>query len=406
MQAEHTKDLNLPVQHPHLAAQGLKHFLRDLECGHLSIHFDHAPSLHVHGRHDGPHAHWHLHHPAQLLQRVLRGGGIGFAEGFHEGDWSSPDVAKLLFLGALNMDAMEAQLRPNWFLRQLHRLQHLRRPNSKRGSRKNIAAHYDLGNDFYQLWLDKSMSYSSALFTCPDMSLAQAQEAKYARLLGLLDATPGQHILEIGCGWGGFAEHAARQGFKTSGITLSQEQLKWSRQRLHEAGLADRAQFSLTDYRDQSGEFDHIVSIEMFEAVGEKYWPSYFQSVYERLAPGGRAAIQVIVIAEEDYPRYRREPDYIQLYIFPGGMLPTQNLFVQGAEAAGLQVRDQALFGLEYAQTLALWREDFEAKNSEITALGYDSRFCRMWSYYLAYCEAGFRSDRVNLLQIVLEKPA
>lgn len=405
MQAESTKNLSLPAQHLPLAAQGLKHFLRDLEYGYLSIHFDHSPSLHLRGHQDGPHAHWHLHQPAQLLQRVLRGGIIGFAEGFHEGDWSSPDVAKLLHLGALNMDAMEAQLRPNWFLRQLHRLQHLRRPNSKQGSRKNIAAHYDLGNDFYRLWLDESMSYSSALFTHPELSLAEAQEEKYARLLGLLDANPGEHILEIGCGWGGFAEHAAQRGLQTTGITLSSEQLKWSKQRLQEAGLADKAQFSLIDYRDQSGEFDHIVSIEMFEAVGEKYWPSYFQSVYQRLKPGGRAAIQVIVIAEKDYPRYRREPDYIQLYIFPGGMLPTQNLFVQGAEAAGLRVCDQALFGLDYAQTLAHWRAAFEARNAEISELGYDPRFCRMWSYYLAYCEAAFRAKRCDLLQIVLEKP-
>ena len=405
MQVESTKTLNFSPEHLPLAAQGLKHFLRDLEYGYLSIHFDHAQSLHLRGRHDGPHAHWHLHQPAQLLQRVLRGGIIGFAEGFHEGDWSSPDVAKLLHLGALNMDAMEAQLRPNWFLRQLHRLQHLRRPNSKRGSRKNIAAHYDLGNDFYRLWLDETMSYSSALFTQPELSLARAQEEKYARLLGLLDAKPSQHILEIGCGWGGFAEHAAQRGLQTTGITLSSEQLKWSKQRLMDAGLADKAQFSLMDYRDQSGEFDHIVSIEMFEAVGEKYWPSYFQSVYQRLKPGGRAAIQVIVIAEKDYPRYRCEPDYIQLYIFPGGMLPTQNLFVQGAEAAGLRVREQALFGLDYAQTLAHWRATFEAKNAEISELGYDSRFCRMWSYYLAYCEAAFRAKRCDLLQIVLEKP-
>ncbi|MEW6445707.1 MAG: class I SAM-dependent methyltransferase [Pseudomonadota bacterium] len=406
MSAENIQTLRLPVEQLPLAARWLARFLEGLEAGQLTIGFDDGATVRVQGRHPGPHAHWRLHHPARLLQRVAVAGDVGFAEGYHEGDWSTPDLSALLHLGAINMQAMDEQLRPGWVRRLLHRLRHGRRANDRRGSRRNIAAHYDLGNDFYRLWLDPGMTYSSALFTGADVDLEAAQESKYARLLGLLDARPGQHILEIGCGWGGFAQHAARQGLEVTGITLSREQWLYAGQRLHEAGLDHRAQVSLTDYRDQVGQFDHIVSIEMFEAVGEKYWPDFFRTVYERLAPGGRAAIQVIVIDEPHYARYRREPDYIQLFIFPGGMLPTCSLFMQGAEAAGLRVLDLALFGAHYADTLAAWRERFESRAEAVGALGYDERFRRMWSYYLAYCEAGFRAGRIDLMQIALEKPA
>lgn len=406
MSAENIQTLRLPVEQLPLAARWLARFLAGLERGRLTIAFDNGKTTCVQGRYPGPQAHWHLHHPARLLLRVAVAGDVGFAEGYHEGDWSTPDLSALLYLGAINMQAMESQLRPSWVRRLLHRIRHGRRANDRRGSRRNIAAHYDLGNDFYRLWLDSGMTYSSALFTGTDGDLEAAQENKYARLLGLLDARAGQHILEIGCGWGGFAEFAARRGLLVTGITLSRKQLDYASQRLHEAGLDHRAQVSLTDYRDQAGQFDHVVSIEMFEAVGEKYWPDFFRTVYERLVPGGRAAIQVIVIDEPYYARYRREPDYIQLFIFPGGMLPTRSLFVQGAQAAGLRVIDEAMFGEHYAKTLAAWRERFESSMQAVRALGYDERFCRMWSYYLAYCEAGFRAGRINLMQIALERPA
>jgi len=410
MSAEHIQSLSLSSdqlaqEHLPLAAQGLAHLLKGLQTGRLSIHFDDGQSIHIEGRQSGLHAHWHLHRPARLLQRVVSSGNIGLAEGYLEGDWSSPDLASLLHLGALNMDAMLPHLSPGWFQRVVHRIQHLCRPNSKRGSRRNIAAHYDLGNAFYQLWLDPGMTYSSALYTQEGMSLADAQEAKYARLLTHLDAHPGQRILEIGCGWGGFAEHAARQGFELKGITLSKEQLAYAQARLHAAGFSSHVQLSLTDYRDLNEQFDHIVSIEMFEAVGEKYWPDFFTTVYQRLKPGGRAAIQVIVIDDALFEHYRTEPDYIQLYVFPGGMLPTVERFKAESVFAGLEVVEHALFGLDYARTLAEWHERFESQLTSIDALGYDERFKRMWRYYLAYCEAGFRAGRIDLMQIILQKP-
>jgi cyclopropane-fatty-acyl-phospholipid synthase len=286
--------------------------------------------------------------------------------------------------------------------RWLDRLQHRRRRNDRRGSRRNIAFHYDLGNDFYRLWLDPGMTYSAALFAETGEPLEAAQTRKYQRILDRLDARPGQHILEIGCGWGGFAEHAARQGYQVTGVTLSREQLAHAQERIATAGLSDRVELRLQDYRDLTGTFDQVVSIEMFEAVGEQYWPAYFEMVRRVLAPGGRASLQVITIADGIFAQYRRGTDFIQKYVFPGGMLPSVPAFDAAARAAGLAVVDRAFHGLDYADTLRRWDAAFCAARDRVADLGFDERFLRLWRYYLGYCEAGFRTGRVDLMQVAL----
>lgn len=348
---------------------------------------------------------WRLHHPARLFSRLARLGDIGIAEGYIEGDFSTDNLTRLLEIGARNLDVMRADLRPGFWARLLHRIQHTLRSNHKRGSRRNISAHYDLGNEFYRLWLDSTMTYSAALFTTPNESLDEAQREKYQRLFDHLDAKKGDHILEIGCGWGGFAEQAAHQGIDVTGITLSKEQQAYAIHRLANAGAVGQTHFNLTDYRDQKGEFDHIVSVEMFEAVGERYWSTYFQTIYDRLKPGGRAAIQVITIAEAAFEQYRREPDFIQLYIFPGGMLPSVERFHSGARQAGLVIKDTFYFGHDYARTLSHWADKFNQQTEILESLGFDQRFRQTWRYYLAYCEAGFLAGHIDVAQIVLEKP-
>jgi len=358
------------------------------------------------GVHPGPDGALVLRRPWRLLGRLVRRGEIGFAEGFMAGDWSSPDPAALLEVLALN----ERQLAEALPMVALHpllgRIRHRLRPNTRRGSRRNIAAHYDLGNDFFRLWLDDTLSYSGAVFDHPDEPLVVAQARKYQRLLDLLETRPGQHLLEIGCGWGGFALHAARQGLRVTGITLSREQMALARSRVAAAGLQEQVSIQLLDYRDLRGRFDHIVSVEMFEAVGEPYWPTYFAALRRHLKPGGRAAVQTITIDEDAFSHYRRSADFIQLYIFPGGLLPTVTRFRRQAEAAGLRLRDRAMFGADYARTLRHWHGAVRARAAAIHALGYDERFLRMWRYYLAYCEAGFRAGRVDLMQALLEAPA
>ena len=349
-------------------------------------------------------AQWRLHHPARLFSRLARLGDIGIAEGYIQGDFSTDNLSRLLEIGARNFDNLHDELRAGFWARLLHRVQHALRANHKRGSRRNISAHYDLGNDFYALWLDRSMTYSAAVFSAPDEPLEEAQARKNHRLLARLNAKPGDHILEIGCGWGGFAETAAKEGLNVTGITLSTEQQAYATQRIYDANLSELAQFHLTDYRDQTGQFDHIVSIEMFEAVGERYWPTYFQTVYNRLKPGGRAAIQVITIAEKAFEHYRKEPDFIQLYIFPGGMLPTLERFNSEAQQAGLLVTEVTLLGADYARTLNRWAHTFSQQTEALQAQGFDHQFRQTWLYYLAYCEAGFLAGHINVAQVILEK--
>ena len=335
---------------------------------------------------------------------VLKSGGIGFAEAYMASKWDTPDLAGLLGLALQNRDVLETAMRGKWWGKILYRLRHLMRRNTRGNARRNIHAHYDLGNDFYRSWLDETMTYSSALFDADTgLSLKDAQLAKYRRILDCLDVQPGDRILEIGCGWGGFAEVAARErGASVHGITLSEEQWSFCSRRMREAGLDQQVTTEICDYRDVEGKFDFVVSIEMFEAVGEAFWPSYFAAIQERLRSGGRALIQTIVIADELFDYYRRSTDFIQHYVFPGGMLPSPSAFAGQVRQAGLRLGESHLFGLDYAETLARWRESYNAAAASLRKHGFDARFERLWNFYLAYCEAGFRAGSINVAQMEL----
>lgn len=339
------------------------------------------------------------------LFRAISGGALGFGEGYLAGDWTSTDLQTLLTRLATGMDSMKAQ--PNKFSpsRWLARLRHKRNANTRKGSRRNIAYHYDLGNEFYRRWLDVSMTYSSAVFETPRESLLEAQQRKYREICRSLDLKPGDHVLEIGCGWGGFAEVAARDfGARVTGLTLSKEQLAYARDRMAAAGLSRQVDLRLQDYRDIDGQFDAIASIEMFEAVGEENWPAYFDTVQRVLKPGGRASLQIITIRERDFESYRRTADYIQKYIFPGGMLPTNDRLDALAIDAGLSVEGRFMHGLSYAATLDRWLRQFRKAWPQIREMGFDDRFDRMWQFYLAYCEAGFRTGRIDVGRFVYGK--
>ncbi|WP_034639975.1 SAM-dependent methyltransferase [Chitinilyticum aquatile] len=338
--------------------------------------------------------------------RILASGDIGLAEAYRDGQIDCDDWTALIRLAIANRAQLEAAINGNWLGKLAYRLRHLFNANTRSGSRRNISAHYDLGNAFYRLWLDETMTYSSACFDGDlSLDLAQAQRRKYLRLLDGLQARPGQSVLEIGCGWGGLAETAARAGLRVQGLTLSTEQLAYAQERLRAAGLDKLAQCSLTDYRDlpASARFDHIVSIEMFEAVGERYWPTYFTTLKRHLSREGRAALQVITIDESLFDDYRRGTDFIQQYIFPGGMLPSRTAFEAQARDAGLRVVERRDFGIDYAETLLRWRQDFEAHLDAIREQGYDEGFIRLWRFYLCYCEAGFRAGSIGVSHWWLE---
>lgn len=341
-----------------------------------------------------------------ICNAALKSGDIGFAETFIDGHWRTDNLPGLIELFVRNRHAVESVIYGTWWGSALYRLKHLFNRNSRNGSRKNIHAHYDIGNDFYQLWLDPSMTYSSALFSDGHVeNLQDAQQAKYRRILNEINVEPGARILEIGCGWGGFAEVAARdKAAHVTGLTLSTEQLQFANQRLQAAGMVDQVELLLQDYRDTRGEFDGIASIEMFEAVGESYWPSYFECIARNLKSGGRACIQTITIDDALFERYRKGTDFIQQYIFPGGMLPSPEVFCRHAEQHGLKVVTQFAFGLDYARTLAEWRMAFKEQLPEVRAQGFDERFLRTWEFYLAYCEAGFRAKSIDVMQFTLEK--
>ena len=340
-----------------------------------------------------------------FMRRAFAAGTIGFAEGFMAGEWETPDLSAVLEAFSLNFDRLSALLSGNPVMRTVNVLYHLLHSNSRAGSRKNIHAHYDLGNGFYSRWLDPSMTYSSALYERPDQPLSEAQHAKYAALARTIDLGPGKHVLEIGCGWGGFAEFAAKEvGARVTGITISQAQYDFARKRLFDQGLSEKADIQLIDYRDIEGTFDAVASIEMFEAVGEAYWPAYFGKVREALKPGGRAGLQIITIRDELFSRYRGRTDFIQRYIFPGGMLPSEARLKEETERAGLEWSDLKRFGQNYADTLAEWGRRFEAAWSDIRKDGFDERFRRLWRFYLSYCEAGFRTERTNVIQLGLSR--
>ena len=353
----------------------------------------------------GPDATIHLE-DWQVFDDVRRSGDVGFAEAYLDERWQTPDLRALLELIAINRAVLERLLYGKWWGRLYYRFRHLRRANTREGAKKNIHSHYDLGNTFYRSWLDETMTYSAALFEGDsDRTLEQAQIAKYERILQRLGVKADDHILEIGCGWGGFADHAARtRGCRVHGITLSTSQLEYASQRISEAGLSHLVEFSLTDYRDVKGSFDHVVSIEMFEAVGESFWPEYFSVVRDRLKPGGKALVQTITIADELFAQYRKSTDFIQHYIFPGGMLPCPGVFRKLAGRAGLGVCDEYRFGIDYAETLKYWRNRYRKVSGELNALGFDTRFERLWNFYLVYCEVGFRCASTDVMQLELHR--
>jgi cyclopropane-fatty-acyl-phospholipid synthase len=356
------------------------------------------------GPQPGPNACMQLHR-MRAIRRFATGGGLGFAEAYLDGDWDSPDLQSLLALLARNQAAYEERYYGRVWYRALARFGHLLRPNSRRGSRRNILAHYDLGNRFYRLWLDRSMSYSAARFTAPDQSLEMAQGAKYRSLARLIDLQPGQRLLEIGCGWGGFAEFAVREfGARVTALTISREQHDFAKARVQAAGITEQVEVRLQDYRDVEGRFDRIAAIEMFEAVGERYWRTFFLKLGECLAPGGRAGLQVITIADRYFEEYRRGADFIQRHVFPGGILPSPGALERHIRAAGFAQIGEVTFGADYARTLAEWNRRFQRAWPEIRRQGFDQRFKRLWDYYLAYCEAGFRVGFTDVAQIALRQ--
>jgi cyclopropane-fatty-acyl-phospholipid synthase len=364
-------------------------------------------SLHRVTRTPAPEATIVIRH-SSAFRRLITGGGVGLAEAYIDGLWESPDVSGVMRLATANEAEWLDTLRGRPLLRLANRVLHLLRPNSRRGARRNIIDHYDLGNDFYAAWLDQGMTYSSAMFTAPDQTLEQAQAEKMHALCRALDLRPGMQVLEIGCGWGGFAEVAARDyGARVTGLTLSPSQLELARKRIADAGLSDRVELRLQDYRDVQGQFDRIASIEMFEAVGERYWPVYFEVLSARLRPGGLAGLQTIALADHLWADYRRGADFIQRHVFPGGMLPTVGKLHEHARAAGLEWRGDRWFGVDYAETLARWQARFQACWPRIAASpgGFDAQFKRLWEYYLAYCETGFRAGWTDVGQIVLARP-
>lgn len=367
--------------------------LENIEYGQIELVTPDGQTRSFGGRKPGPQAKLHLRDWRVLPNLALKG-DVGFAEDYRSGLWDSDDLQSLLAFALSNGHAIEDYLHGNKLMQIGARIGYLFKRNSKAGSRRNIHAHYDLGNQFYLLWLDKTMTYSSAIYKNPDETLEQAQHNKYDRIIDHLGRDSGK-ILEIGCGWGGFAERAADRGdFATKGITLSSEQHAFATQR-----LGKKAEIALEDYRDQKGLYDHIVSIEMFEAVGEKYWPAYFGRIASLLEKHGRAVIQTITIDEAHFERYRKGGDMIRSFIFPGGMLPSPERFEAAAAQQGLKTTDQFFFGQDYAETLEQWMKNFDAARASVLKLGFDDEFTRIWRLYLAACIAGFRTGRINVMQ-------
>ncbi|MDW4551413.1 cyclopropane-fatty-acyl-phospholipid synthase family protein [Defluviimonas sp. D31] len=358
------------------------------------------------GANPGPAAEIHVHDD-DIFARLIREGDLGFSDAYLDGGWSTPDLMAFMDLVHCDNDEIYDGFPGMGVLRAYERMRHHLRSNSRRQAKRNIAYHYDLGNEFYEKWLDRSMTYSSALFKTGQESLEAAQKQKYASLVDCMGAKPGDHILEIGCGWGGFAEYAARErGLRVTGLTISQAQLEYAQARIARAGLQDRVDVRLQDYRDERGSFDGIASIEMFEAVGEKYWPVYFGTLRERLKPGRNATLQIITLQEKRFEIYRKGVDFIQKYIFPGGMLPSRSALQKEIRGAGLALVGSIEFGESYSETLRRWYEVFNARWDEIAGMGFDTRFQRMWNFYLASCAGAFHGGNCDVTQITISRPA
>ena len=379
-----------------LAASLLRRLFSRLHCGSLTVILPDGQRFAHDTRAAGPQAVL-LVHRWRVLRRLLLAGDIGFAEAYMDRDWSSPDLAALIELAARHQAAVPGANGGAPLARLIQRLRHLARSNTLSGSRRNIVQHYDLGNDFYASWFDSGMTYSSALFRDPEATLEAAQTAKQDRVVALLDPRPEHTILEVGFGWGGLAERLASSGAAVTGLTLSPAQHAYAQGRLSAAGLANQVDLRLQDYRQVKGRFDRIVSIEMLEAVGESWWPVFFAMLRDRLRTGGVIVLQTITIADERFASYRRSSDFIQRYIFPGGMLPSPAALRAQIARAGLAVHSVEMFGASYAQTLKLWQDRFQAAWPDIAATGFSARFKLMWEYYLSYCEAGFRAGAIDV---------
>ncbi len=373
--------------------------------GRLDMKLEDGRVFRAQGAQAGPVAEFTVHND-DLFARLIREGDLGFCDAYLDGWWSTPDLQAFMDLvHAGNEDVYDGY--PGMTLvRAYEKLRFWMQSNSKTQARRNISHHYDLGNDFYRLWLDETMTYSSALFESGQESLERAQEQKYAQMVDQMGVTEGDHVLEIGCGWGGFAEYAAgERGLRVTCLTLSKEQLKFARDRIEKAGLSDQVEFKLQDYRDETGSYDGIASIEMFEAVGERYWPIYFDTVRDRLKPGANATLQIITVADSRWQVYKRGVDFIQKYIFPGGMLPSPSRLREEIARAGLVLKGSVEFGQSYSQTLRRWHETFNDRWDEVAALGFDARFRRMWNFYLTSCAGTFWSGNCDVTQITMSKP-
>ncbi|MGB8813127.1 MAG: cyclopropane-fatty-acyl-phospholipid synthase family protein [Paracoccaceae bacterium] len=379
--------------------------MQKVQRGRLDFVLSDGRRFRVEGKHPGPVAEIDIHHP-DLFSRLIREGDLGFCEAYLEGWWSTPDLQGFMDFAHIGNEAMYDAFPGMAFVRAFENVRHWLRGNSKRQAKKNIAHHYDLGNDFYRLWLDETMTYSSGLYTSGQESLESAQIKKYASMVDQMGVKPGDHVLEIGCGWGGFAEYAAKErGLCVTALTISKAQYDYAQARILAAGLADKVTIKLQDYRDERGTYDGIASIEMFEAVGEAYWPTYFQALRDRLKPGRHATLQIIIVPDRRYAIYRRGVDFIQKYIFPGGMLPSPSALRAEIGKAGLAVKGSIEFGQSYSHTLRQWHEAFNAKWDDVARKGFDDRFQRMWNLYLTSCAGTFEGGNCDVTQITVTRP-
>ncbi len=390
---------------PRYFAQVFK-MLSKMEAGRLDITLSDGRTFRVEGAKPGPVAEVEIH-DHDVFARLIREGELGFSDAYLEGHWSTPDLRAFMDLVHMGSETAYDGFTGKFLVQAYERLRFWLHRNNRRQAKKNISYHYDLGNDFYALWLDDTMTYSSAIFETGQESLEKAQTAKYASMVDEMGVKPGDHVLEIGCGWGGFAEYAAKErGLRVTGLTISQEQLRFAQQRIEKAGISDLVDLKLQDYRDEQGQYDGIASIEMFEAVGQKYWPVYFDTVRDRLKPGAQATLQIITVGDHRWEYYKNGVDFIQKYIFPGGMLPSPTILRQQIDQAGLNVVRSKEFGKSYDLTLRRWFDTFNDKWDQISEMGFDERFRRMWNYYLTACGAAFDTGNCDVTQITIAKPS
>ena len=374
--------------------------------GRLDFRLPDGRTFRAEGKKPGPAVMIEVHN-ADLFARLIRDGDLGFCDAYLDGWWTTPDLMGFMDLIQMDNDAVYDGFPGMALVRAYERFRFWLQSNTKKQALKNISYHYDLGNDFYGLWLDESMTYSSALFESGQESLEKAQEQKYASMVDKMGVAPGDHILEIGCGWGGFAEYAAKhRGLRVTCLTISAEQHKYAVARMARLGLSDQVDIKLQDYRDETGVYDGIASIEMFEAVGEKFWPVYFDTVLNRLRPGKKATLQIITIADHRWDTYRKSVDFIQKYIFPGGLLPSPSVLRREVERAGMKVMGSVEFGKSYSQTLRRWHETFNARWADVQKMGFDDRFRRMWNFYLTSCAGAFEGANCDVTQITIARPA